>query len=178
MNKTTILGIVAVAIIGIGITAAYATNIQLKADVTIDGVTELEGILLDTNDDSGTTGQVLSSTGMGTDWINSPASFTQIITSGSTGERYSGSATSNAPFILRVCASNSISTLIDVINFSVNGLGQSTMRIDTTAFSGGCMEMSYESDTTVVVVVSQNDGFTTVFISLQTTNGAIASLTS
>jgi len=40
MNKTTILGIVAAAIIGIGITAAYAgpnPMINLKGDVTVDG---------------------------------------------------------------------------------------------------------------------------------------------
>ncbi len=38
MNNTTMIGLVAVTIIGIGITAAYAVDIQLAGDVTVDGV--------------------------------------------------------------------------------------------------------------------------------------------
>lgn len=65
----------------VGVGTAYAgilPLITLSGDVLIIGDTELEGKLLDTNDDAGTSGQLLSSTETGTDWIDAP-----IVTPGS-----------------------------------------------------------------------------------------------
>ena len=43
---------------------------------TIPEVLELDGTILDINDDQGTVGQILSSTATGTDWIDSPQEIT------------------------------------------------------------------------------------------------------
>jgi len=62
-----------------GIGTAYAgvlPLITLAGDVLITGDTELEGKLLDTNDDAGTSGQVLSTTETGIDWIDNTGSDT------------------------------------------------------------------------------------------------------
>ena len=55
----------------VGVSTAYAAiTITLAADVKITGDTELDGKLLDTNNEAGTSGQVLSSTETGIDWID------------------------------------------------------------------------------------------------------------
>jgi len=67
------------AVLAVGIGTAYAgvlPLITLAGDVLITGDTELEGKLLDTNDDAGTSGQVLSSTETGMDWIDNTGSDT------------------------------------------------------------------------------------------------------
>jgi len=55
----------------VGVSTAYAAiTITLAADVKITGDTELDGKLIDTNNEAGTSGQVLSSTETGIDWID------------------------------------------------------------------------------------------------------------
>ena len=179
MIKTTILGIVAVAIIGIGITAAYAgpnPMITLAGDVTVDGVTELEGKLLDTNDDAGTAGQVLSSTGTGTDWVNSPESFTQIInlrTEITVTDTFV--ATSTGPFFVDACADNSSTGSPDFMQIS--GFGAVAMRIDIVPFDGKCIHVGEEANQSIGIGITANDGVSIVFITLRTTSSAIASIT-
>jgi hypothetical protein len=48
------------------------------AKLDINGSTRLRGTLLDTNNQSGTSGQVLSSTGTGVDWIDAPSMVSYI----------------------------------------------------------------------------------------------------
>jgi len=55
--------------LGVG-TASALMTITLSGNVIITGDTELEGKLLDSNDDAGTAGQVLSSTETGIDWVD------------------------------------------------------------------------------------------------------------
>ena len=55
--------------VGVG-TASAMITITLSGSVLITGDTELEGKLLDVNDDAGTSGQVLSSIETGIDWID------------------------------------------------------------------------------------------------------------
>jgi len=55
----------------VGVSTAYAVmTITLDADVKITGDTKLDGKLLDINNGAGTSGQVLSSTETGIDWID------------------------------------------------------------------------------------------------------------
>jgi len=55
----------------VGVSTAYAAiTITLAADVKITGDTELDGKLIDTNNEAGTSGQVLSSIETGIDWID------------------------------------------------------------------------------------------------------------
>jgi len=74
MNLTRNGLIVLITIIFVaGVGTAYAgivlPTITLAGNVVITGDTEPEGKLLDTNDDAGTAGEVLSSTETGIDWI-------------------------------------------------------------------------------------------------------------
>ena len=64
---------------GVG-TASALMTITLAGDVKITGDTELEGKLLDTNDEAGTSGQVLTSTETGIDWKDVDKSFSQVKT--------------------------------------------------------------------------------------------------
>ena len=67
-----------------GVSTAYAAiTITLAADVKITGDTELDGKLIDTNNEAGTSGQVLSSTETGIDWID--ASSGPVGATGMTG---------------------------------------------------------------------------------------------
>ncbi len=62
-----------------GVSTAYAAiTITLAADVKITGDTELDGKLIDTNNEAGTSGQVLSSTETGIDWIEVPKELIKI----------------------------------------------------------------------------------------------------
>ena len=76
MNLTRNGVIVLISVIFVaGAGTAYAAvivlpMITLAGNVVITGDTEPEGKLLDTNDESGTSGQVLSSTETGIDWVN------------------------------------------------------------------------------------------------------------
>ena len=74
MNLTRNGLIVLISVIFVaGAGTAYAgivlPTITLAGNVVITGDTEPEGKLLDTNDDAGTAGQVLSSTVTGIDWV-------------------------------------------------------------------------------------------------------------
>jgi len=70
LTKTPYLVLFIVLIsIGVG-TASALITITLSGNVLITGDTELEGKLLDVNDDAGTSGQVLSSTVTGIDWVD------------------------------------------------------------------------------------------------------------
>jgi hypothetical protein len=51
------------------------------AKLDINGSTRLRGTLLDLNNQTGTSGQILSSTGVGVDWIDAPLSITTITAS-------------------------------------------------------------------------------------------------
>ena len=68
LSKTPYLVILTV-LIAITVTSAYALTITLGGDVIITGSTDLDGALLDSSDDAGTSGQLLSSTGTGVDWV-------------------------------------------------------------------------------------------------------------
>jgi hypothetical protein len=69
-----------VILAGAGIGTAYAgivlPTITLGGNVIVTGDTELEGKLVDTNDEAGTSGQVLSSTEAGIDWVDATGSDT------------------------------------------------------------------------------------------------------
>ena len=58
-------------------TASALVTITLAGNVIITGDTELEGKLLDTNNDAGSSGQVLSSTEIGIDWVDAVAGSTE-----------------------------------------------------------------------------------------------------
>jgi len=82
MNLTRNGLIVLISVIFVaGAGTAYAgivlPMITLAGDVTITGDTEFDGKLLDTNDDAGTSGQVLSSTESGVDWVD-PADIASL----------------------------------------------------------------------------------------------------
>ena len=75
MNLTRTGLIVLISVIFVaGVGTAYAgivmSTITLAGNVVITGDTKLEGKLLDTSNDAGSSGQVLSSTMLGIDWVD------------------------------------------------------------------------------------------------------------
>ena len=62
-----------------GVGTAYGVALVTIDNLKVTGDTELDGKLLDTNDDAGTSGQVLSSTETGIDWIDSQSADPQDI---------------------------------------------------------------------------------------------------
>jgi len=88
-----LISVIFVAGAGTAYAGIVLPTITLGGNVVITGDTEPEGKLLDTNDDAGTSGQVLSSTETGIDWIDAP-SGTQGAT-GATG--MTGPAGDDAP---------------------------------------------------------------------------------
>jgi len=87
MNLTRTGLIVLISVIFVaGASTAYAgivlPTITLGGNVVITGETELEGKLLDINDDAGSSGQVLSSTMLGIDWVDAitPKPHNNILT--------------------------------------------------------------------------------------------------
>jgi len=74
MNLTKTPYLVLFIILGaIGVTAVSAVALVTIDNLKVTGDTELDGKLLDTNDEAGTSGQVLSSIETGTDWIDVPS---------------------------------------------------------------------------------------------------------
>jgi len=80
LNNRIVYLIIGVVAVGGMFSAVYAgpilNTITLSGNVIITGDTEPEGKLLDTNDEAGTSGQVLSSIETGIDWIDVPSGAT------------------------------------------------------------------------------------------------------
>jgi len=72
-----LISVIFVAGAGTAYAGIVLPTITLAGNVVITGDTEPEGKLLDTNDEAGTSGQVLSSTETGTDWVD-PADITSL----------------------------------------------------------------------------------------------------
>jgi len=64
--------------VGVGTAYAIAT-ITIAGNLLVTGDTELDGKLIDTNNEAGTSGQVLSSTETGIDWIDVPPGATERV---------------------------------------------------------------------------------------------------
>jgi len=69
LSKTSYL-VLFIVLISAGVGTASAAFVLTVESLTVTGDTELDGKLLDTNNEAGTSGQVLSSTESGIDWID------------------------------------------------------------------------------------------------------------
>ena len=72
LSKTSYL-VLFIVLISAGVGTASAAFVLTVESLTVTGDTELDGKLLDNNNEAGTSGQVLSSTESGIDWIDAPS---------------------------------------------------------------------------------------------------------
>lgn len=110
----------------VGVSVAYAVgNVIIEGNMTVTGDTELDGKLLDSNDDAGNAGQVLSSTETGIDWIDTTGATIQRENSVFLPERGGGIPNRDIKTVAVNCQAGEIVTgggwsLSDAINPTAN----------------------------------------------------------
>ncbi len=136
-----LISIIFVAGAGTAYAGIVLPTITLAGNVVITGDTEPEGKLLDTNDDAGTSGQLLSSIETGIDWIDA------------TGTGFTTQICPDGTFVIGINSDGTIVCSFDKLDLVVTNIGTS----DNMSILLGNGDGSFGAPTTFPVGFAPND---------------------